>query len=119
MKFSLPDRKNPNKKLYFLRTLKTEKDFKDRYDVEFNAQLGTILAIMMNVEKDTSAKNIEAMTDLKFVDTRNKLVEYLYAKKNDEGVLYQNRETVEEAAGKIENGEINCNQVLVSLLKSI
>ena len=49
MKFSLPDRKNPNKKLYFLRTLKTEKDFKDRYDVEFNAQLGTILSIMMNL----------------------------------------------------------------------
>lgn len=119
MKFTLPDAKDDKKKLHFLRTLKTEKDFKDRYDVEFNAQLGTVLSIMMDVDKNPSVENIMKMTDLKFSSTRDRLVAYLYAEKNEDGVLYQNRETVDRGLQLIAEGDIFPNKVLISLLKSI
>lgn len=119
MQFTLPDLKNDKKKLHFMRTLKTEKDFKDRYDVEFNAQLGTVLSVMMDVDKNPNKQNIEALTDLKFSETRNKLVAFMYAKRNEDGVLYQNRNTIDEAERLIRDGHISPNAVLVQLLKSI
>lgn len=119
MQFTLPDLKNDKKKIHFMRTLKTEKDFKDRYDVEFNAQLGTVLSVMMDVDKKPNKQNIEALTDLKFSETRNKLVAFMYAKRNEDGVLYQNRNTIDEAERLIRDGHISPNAVLVQLLKSI
>jgi len=119
MQFTLPDLKNDKKKFHFMRTLKTEKDFKDRYDVEFNAQLGTVLSVMMDVDKNPNKQNIEAITDLKFSETRNKLVAFMYAKRNEDGVLYQNRNTIDEAERLIRDGRISPSAVLVQLLKSI
>ena len=119
MKFTVVDALDDNKKYHFLRTLNTEKKFKDKYDVEFNAQLGAILSKLSAVEKSGSAKAYADIVSLQFNKVRDSLVDAMYAKVNEEGGLYQNSETAEECQKLIDTGNIKPNDVLARLLKSI
>ena len=119
MKFTVVDALDSNKKYHFLRTLNTEKRFKDKYDVEFNAQLGAILAKLSSVEKSGSAEAYADIVSLQFNKVRDSLVDAMFAKVNEEGGLYQNSETAEECQKLIDNGHIKANDVLARLLKSI
>lgn len=119
MKFTIVDALDDKKKYYFLRTLNTEKRFKDKYDVEFNAQLGAILAKLSAVEKSGSAEAYADIVSLQFNKVRDSLVDAMFAKVNEEGGLYQNSETAEECQQLIDNGHIKPNDVLARLLKSI
>lgn len=119
MKFTVVDALDHNKKYHFLRTLNTEKKFKDKFDVEFNAQLGAILAKLSAVEKDGSAAAYADIVSLQFNKVRDSIVDTMYAKLNEEGSLYQNSETAEECQQLIESGHIKPNDVLTQLLKSI
>lgn len=119
MKFTIVDALDDKKKYHFLRTLNTEKRFKDKYDVEFNAQLGAILAKLSAVEKDGSAEAYADIVSLQFNKVRDSIVDVMYAKLNEEGSLYQNSETADECQQLIESGHIKPNDVLVRLLKSI
>lgn len=119
MKFTVVDAFDDKKKYHFLRTLNTEKKFKDKYDVEFNAQLGAILAKLSAVEKSGSAKAYADIVSLQFNKVRDSLVDAMFAKVNEEGGLYQNSETAEECQQLIESGHIKPNDVLTRLLKSI
>lgn len=119
MKFTVVDSLDDKKKYHFLRTLNTEKRFKDKYDVEFNAQLGAILSKLSAVEKTGSAKAYADIVSLQFNKVRDSLVDAMFAKVNEEGGLYQNSETAEECQQLIDNGHIKPNDVLARLLKSI
>lgn len=119
MKFTVVDALDDKKKYHFLRTLNTEKRFKDKYDVEFNAQLGAILSKLSAVEKDGSAEAYANIVSLQFNKVRDSLVDAMFAKVNEEGGLYQNSETAEECQQLIDNGHIKPNDVLARLLKSI
>ena len=119
MKFTIVDALDDKKKYHFLRTLNTEKRFKDKYDVEFNAQLGAILAKLSAVEKDGSAESYAEIVSLQFNKVRDSLVDAMFAKVNEEGGLYQNSETADECQQLIESGHIKPNDVLARLLKSI
>lgn len=119
MKFTVVDALDDKKKYHFLRTLNTEKRFKDKYDVEFNAQLGAILAKLSAVEKSGSAEAYADIVSLQFNKVRDSLVDAMFAKVNEEGGLYQNSETAEECQQLIDNGHIKPNDVLTRLLKSI
>lgn len=119
MKFTVVDALDDKKKYHFLRTLNTEKRFKDKYDVEFNAQLGAILSKLSAVEKSGSAEAYADIVSLQFNKVRDSLVDAMYAKLNEEGGLYQNSETAEECQQLIESGHIKPNDVLARLLKSI
>lgn len=119
MKFTIVDALDDKKKYHFLRTLNTEKRFKDKYDVEFNAQLGAILAKLSAVEKDGSAEAYSEIVSLQFNKVRDSLVDVMFAKLNEEGGLYQNSETAEECQQLIDTGHIKPNDVLARLLKSI
>lgn len=119
MKFTIVDALDDKKKYHFLRTLNTEKRFKDKYDVEFNAQLGAILAKLSAVEKDGSAEAYADIVSLQFNKVRDSIVDVMYAKLNEEGSLYQNSETADECQQLIESGHIKPNDVLARLLKSI
>lgn len=119
MKFTVVDALDDKKKYHFLRTLNTEKRFKDKYDVEFNAQLGAILAKLSAVEKSGSAEAYADIVSLQFNKVRDSLVDAMFAKVNEEGGLYQNSETAEECQQLIDNGHIKPNDVLARLLKSI
>lgn len=119
MKFTVVDALDDKKKYHFLRTLNTEKRFKDKYDVEFNAQLGAILAKLSAVEKDGSAEAYADIVSLQFNKVRDSIVDVMYAKLNEEGSLYQNSETADECQQLIESGHIKPNDVLARLLKSI
>lgn len=119
MKFTVVDALDDKKKYHFLRTLNTEKRFKDKYDVEFNAQLGAILAKLSAVEKSGSAEAYADIVSLQFNKVRDSIVDAMFAKVNEEGGLYQNSETAEECQQLIDNGHIKPNDVLVRLLKSI
>lgn len=119
MKFTVVDALDDKKKYHFLRTLNTEKRFKDKYDVEFNAQLGAILAKLSAVEKSGSAEAYAEIVSLQFNKVRDSLVDAMFAKVNEEGGLYQNSETAEECQQLIDNGHIKPNDVLTRLLKSI
>ena len=119
MKFTVVDALDHNKKYHFLRTLNTEKRFKDKYDVEFNAQLGAILAKLSAVEKSGSAEAYADIVSLQFNKVRDSLVDAMFTKVNEEGGLYQNSETAEECQQLIESGHIKPNDVLARLLKSI
>lgn len=119
MKFTVVDALDDKKKYHFLRTLNTEKRFKDKYDVEFNAQLGAILSKLSAVEKTGSAKAYADIVSLQFNKVRDSLVDAMFAKVNEEGGLYQNSETAEECQQLIDNGHIKPNDVLARLLKSI
>lgn len=119
MKFTIVDALDDKKKYHFLRTLNTEKRFKDKYDVEFNAQLGAILSKLSAVEKDGSAEAYADIVSLQFNKVRDSLVDAMFAKVNDEGGLYQNSETADECQQLIESGHIKPNDVLAQLLKSI
>ena len=119
MKFTIVDALDDKKKYHFLRTLNTEKRFKDKFDVEFNAQLGAILAKLSAVEKSGSAEAYADIVSLQFNKVRDSLVDAMYAKLNEEGGLYQNSETAEECQQLIESGHIKPNDVLALLLKSI
>lgn len=119
MKFTIVDALDDKKKYHFLRTLNTEKRFKDKYDVEFNAQLGAILAKLSAVEKSGSAEAYADIVSLQFNKVRDSLVDAMFAKSNEEGSLYQNSETADECQQLIESGHIKPNDVLARLLKSI
>lgn len=119
MKFTVVDALDDKKKYHFLRTLNTEKKFKDKYDVEFNAQLGAILSKLSAVEKSGSAEAYADIVSLQFNKVRDSLVDAMFAKVNEEGGLYQNSETAEECQTLIDNGHIKPNDVLARLLKSI
>lgn len=119
MKFKVADELDKEKHYTFLRTLQTEKRFKDRYDVEFNAQLGAILAKLTALDKNPTAQAYADIVDLRFGQTRDKIVDAMYAKRNDEGGLYQNEETAEECQHLIDSGHINPTSVILALLKSI
>lgn len=119
MKFTVVDALDDKKKYHFLRTLNTEKKFKDKFDVEFNAQLGAILAKLSAVEKSGSAEAYADIVSLQFNKVRDSLVDAMFAKVNEEGGLYQNSETAEECQQLIDNGHIKPNEVLTRLLKSI
>lgn len=119
MKFTMVDALDDKKKYHFLRTLNTEKRFKDKYDVEFNAQLGAILSKLSAVEKNGSAEAYADIVSLQFNKVRDSLVDAMFAKVNEEGGLYQNSETAEECQQLIDNGHIKPNDVLARLLKSI
>ena len=119
MKFTVVDALDDKKKYHFLRTLNTEKKFKDKFDVEFNAQLGAILSKLSAVEKSGSAKAYADIVSLQFNKVRDSLVDAMFAKVNEEGGLYQNSETAEECQQLIDNGHIKPNDVLARLLKSI
>lgn len=119
MKFTIEDALDANKKYHFLRTLNTEKKFKDKYNTEFNAQLGAILAKLSAVEKDGDAKAYAEIVSLQFSEVRDKIVDALFAKRSEEGSLYQNDETADECQRLIETGHIVPNDVLIKLLKSI
>lgn len=119
MKFTVVDALDHNKKYHFLRTLNTEKKFKDKFDVEFNAQLGAILSKLSAVEKSGSAEAYADIVSLQFNKVRDSLVSAMYAKLNEEGGLYQNSETAEECQQLIDSGHIKPNDVLARLLKSI
>ena len=119
MKFTIVDALDDKKKYHFLRTLNTEKKFKDKFDVEFNAQLGAILAKLSAVEKSGSAEAYADIVSLQFNKVRDSLVDAMFAKVNEEGGLYQNSETAEECQKLIDNGHIKPNDVLARLLKSI
>lgn len=119
MKFTIVDALDDKKKYHFLRTLNTEKRFKDKYDVEFNAQLGAILAKLSAVEKDGSAEAYANIVSLQFNKVRDSIVDAMYSKLNEEGSLYQNSETADECQQLIESGHIKPNDVLARLLKSI
>ena len=119
MKFTIVDALDDQKKYHFLRTLNTEKRFKDKYDVEFNAQLGAILAKLSAVEKDGSAEAYADIVSLQFNKVRDSIVDAMYAKLSEEGSLYQNSETADECQQLIESGHIKPNDVLARLLKSI
>lgn len=119
MKFTIVDALDDKKKYHFLRTLNTEKRFKDKFDVEFNAQLGAILSKLSAVEKSGSAKAYADIVSLQFNKVRDSLVDAMFAKVNEEGGLYQNSETAEECQQLIDNGHIKPNDVLARLLKSI
>lgn len=119
MKFTIVDVLDDKKKYHFLRTLNTEKRFKDKYDVEFNAQLGAILSKLSAVEKSGSAEAYADIVSLQFNKVRDSLVDAMFAKVNEEGGLYQNSETAEECQQLIDNGHIKPNDVLARLLKSI
>lgn len=119
MKFTVVDALDDKKKYHFLRTLNTEKRFKDKYDVEFNAQLGAILAKLSAVEKSGSAEAYAEIVSLQFNKVRDSIVDAMFAKVNEEGGLYQNSETAEECQQLIDSGHIKPNDVLTRLLKSI
>ena len=119
MKFTVVDALDDKKKYHFLRTLNTEKRFKDKYDVEFNAQLGAILAKLSAVEKSGSAEAYADIVSLQFNKVRDSLVDAMFSKVNEEGGLYQNSETAEECQKLIDTGHIKPNNVLARLLKSI
>lgn len=119
MKFTVVDALDDKKKYHFLRTLNTEKRFKDKFDVEFNAQLGAILAKLSAVEKSGSAEAYAEIVSLQFNKVRDSIVAAMYAKLNEEGSLYQNSETADECQQLIESGHIKPNDVLARLLKSI
>lgn len=119
MKFTVVDALDDKKKYHFLRTLNTEKRFKDKYDVEFNAQLGAILAKLSAVEKSGSAEAYADIVSLQFNKVRDSIVDAMFAKVNEEGSLYQNSETADECQQLIDSGHIKPNDVLTRLLKSI
>ena len=82
MKFTIVDALDDKKKYHFLRTLNTEKRFKDKYDVEFNAQLGAILAKLSAVEKDGSAEAYADIVSLQFNKVRDSIVDAMLDRKS-------------------------------------
>ena len=80
----------------FLRTINTEKIFKDETGDEFNAQLGEVVSRLASFEQDpTDPKKASEITSLQFIETRHDVLKFLYAQTVD-GVLVQNEDTRKE-----------------------
>lgn len=80
---------------HFMRTINTEKMFREDLDEEMNAQIGELLFIMSKAEQEQTPETIQALTDIQFSDTRHELLKYMYAEKNEVGVLVQGEKTRE------------------------
>lgn len=100
--------------LNFLRNLNTEKMYREDTGREFNAQLGELayhLEAMGQAEdksaEDYDPKKLYALAmDLTFLETRDEVLKYMYAEKNEAGTLIQNeatREAWEELSGLDKN----------------
>lgn len=103
-------------KYHFLRTINTEKMFREDLNEEMNAQIGELLFIMAQAESDPSAENIAKLTDLQFYETRHELLKYMYAEKNEAGVLVQGEKTREEFE---ELDDLSDSEALKSFFRSI
>lgn len=80
----------------FLRTINTEKIFKDETGDEFNAQLGEVVSRLARFEQDpTDPQKASEITSLQFIDTRHDVLKFLYSQTVD-GVLVQNEDTRKE-----------------------
>lgn len=79
----------------FLRTINTEKMFREEIGEEMNAQIGEVLFLMSSVENDPTPENIAKLTDLQFSETRHELLKFMYAERNESGVLVQGEKTRE------------------------
>lgn len=80
----------------FLRTINTEKIFKDETGDEFNAQLGEVVSRLASFEQDpTDPKKASEITSLQFIETRHDVLKFLYAQTVD-GALVQNEDTRKE-----------------------
>lgn len=109
MKFSVTtidpfsdDIANSRKEVHFLRTLNTEKMFRDETGAELQAQLSTLFSIMANLENNPTDKDaISARVDLNFADTRHECLKFMYAEEKN-GVLVQS-ETTRDHFEKLEN----------------
>lgn len=79
--------------VHFLRTLNTEKMFRDNTGAELQAQLSTLFKIQAAMEADpTSTEAVEARMDIEYSTTRHEVLKYMYAELKD-GALIQNEET--------------------------
>lgn len=76
----------------FLRTLGTEKSFRDNTNAEMNAQLATLMDIQMNLEQKKDRDSMKARLDLEFDNTRHEVLKFMYAE-TDGNSLIQNETT--------------------------
>lgn len=80
----------------FLRTINTEKIFKDETGDEFNAQVGEVVSRLASFEQDpTDPQKASEITSLQFIETRHDVLKFLYAQTVD-GALVQNEDTRKE-----------------------
>lgn len=100
---------------HFLRTLNTEKMYKDDTDNEFNMQIGELVSRLSKAEQDaTNPEALAEVSSLNFIDTRHEVLKYMYAIEKD-GVLIQNEKTREE----FENLDLEDNQVFATFLSKL
>ena len=84
---------NSRQEVHFLRTLNTEKMFRDETGAELQAQLSTLYSIMAAVEENpTDKKAVSDRMDINFSDTRHECLKYMYAELKD-GRLVQSEAT--------------------------
>jgi len=79
--------------VHFLRTLNTEKTFRDETGAELQAQLTTLYRIQSELENDPeNPDKIAARMDYQFAETRHEVLKYMYAEQKD-GTLVQSEIT--------------------------
>lgn len=108
---------NKEKTLWFLRTLNTEKMYRDQLaedePVEFLKDLTAVIGVYMKMsDLDTNDEVLQDFLSLDFIDTRHDLLKFMYAE-NKNGKLVQNEETRKH----FDELEINENEVMATFMK--
>ena len=93
--------------IFFVRTLDTEKQFRDDLAAEMNGQIGILTSIMAKLEKNSDDPDaISAYTNLEFSTTRHEILKYAYAEVKN-GLYIQNEVTRKNYEEKLDKYDLN------------
>lgn len=87
---------NDGSRVTLLRTLNTEKIFREETGSELNAQLGELAYHLEDVAKKSEEDEkavYSGLLDLEFMETRDLVLRFMYAEVNEEGIFVQNERT--------------------------